>query len=169
MHFQPYDLTYAALEASIIIAVKNPIPEDDLRLAAFRLLQSWPMLSYRLNRAVNTTPTKSVGNTQQDANLFLVQHTTATEVPAKSIDDGFFTLSTVDHCPGLGPSDHSVVNGVKIYNSTTLSGLLSRRQKKKWADAFRPRIFTIQVVSTPNDTVIKFTMQHVAADVLGMS
>lgn len=71
MHFQPYDLTYAALEASIIIAVKNPIPADDLRLAAFRLLQSWPMLSYRLNRAVNTTPNKCVGNTQQDVNLFL--------------------------------------------------------------------------------------------------
>ena len=56
MHFQPYDLTYAALEASIIIAIRDPIPADDLRLAAFRLLQSWPMLSYRLNRAVNTTP-----------------------------------------------------------------------------------------------------------------
>ena len=56
MHFQPYDLTYAALEASIIIAIRDPIPADDLRLAAFRLLQSWPMLSYRLNRAVNTPP-----------------------------------------------------------------------------------------------------------------
>jgi hypothetical protein len=56
MHFQPYDLTYAALEASIIIAIRRTIPEEDLRLAAFRLLESWPMLSYRLNRAVNTTP-----------------------------------------------------------------------------------------------------------------
>lgn len=59
MHFQPYDLTYAALEASIIIAIRDPIPADDLRLAAFRLLESWPMLSYRLNRAVNTIPIPS--------------------------------------------------------------------------------------------------------------
>jgi hypothetical protein len=56
MHFQPYDLTYAALEASIIIAVKDQIPSQNLRLAAYRLLESWPMLSYRLNRAVNATP-----------------------------------------------------------------------------------------------------------------
>ena len=90
-------------------------------------------------------------------------------MPAKSIDDGFFTLSAVDHCPGLGPSDHSVVNGVHIYNSTILSGLFRRRQKKKWADVFHPRIFTIQVVSTPHDTAFKFTMQHVAADVLGIT
>jgi hypothetical protein len=60
MHFQPYDLTYAALEASIIIAVKDQIPSQNLRLAAYRLLESWPMLSYRLNRAVNATPNSMI-------------------------------------------------------------------------------------------------------------
>lgn len=63
---------------------------------------------------------------------------------------------------------HSVVNGVHIYNSTILAGLF-RRQKKKWANIFYPRIFTIQALSTPNGTVLKFTMQHVASDVLGIS
>ena len=70
MHFQPYDLTYAALEASIIIAVRHAIPEDDLKLAAFRLLQSWPMLSYRLNRAVNNNPPIRCQH-QQGIDLFL--------------------------------------------------------------------------------------------------
>jgi hypothetical protein len=68
----------------------------------------------------------------------------------------------------LGPNDHSVVNGVHIYDSTILAGLF-RRQKKKWANIFYPRIFTIQALSTPNGTVLKFTMQHVASDVLGIS
>lgn len=163
MHFQPYDLTYAALEASIIIAVKDQIPSQNLRLAAYRLLESWPMLSYRLNRAVNTTPNFNNNTTRRLT--VIAQHTIAKEIPTSRIDDGFFSLSTVKDCASLGPN---VVNGVHIYDSTVLAGLF-RRQKKKWANIFYPRIFTIQALSTPNGTVLKFTMQHVASDVLGMS
>lgn len=96
------------------------------------------------------------------------QHTTVTETPATSIDDGFFTISTVEPSAGSSPYGYSVVNGVHIYDSTILAGLFAR-QKKTWANTFWPHILTIQVVSTPNDTLLKFTMQHVAADVLGIS
>ena len=77
-------------------------------------------------------------------------------------------MSRIETCAGLGPDGRSVVGGVRIYDSTVLAGLFAR-QKKRWVDVFRPRIFTIQVVAMPNDTVLKFTMQHVAADVLGIS
>jgi hypothetical protein len=95
------------------------------------------------------------------------QHTAVTETPATSIDDGFFTISTAEPTAGSNPYGYHVVNGVHIYDSTVLSGLFAR-QKKTWANTFWPHILTIQVVSTPNDTLLKFTMQHVAADVLGI-
>ena len=74
-------------------------------------------------------------------------------------------MCTVEKCNGYG---YYAVNGVHIYNSTVLAGLFAR-QKKTWANTFWPHIFTIQIVATPTDTVFKFTMQHVAADVLGNS
>jgi hypothetical protein len=103
--------------------------------------------------------------TRRSANI--LQHTTVTETPATSINDGFFTISTAEPTAGSSPYGYSVVNGVHIYDSTVLSGLFAR-QKKTWANTFWPHILTIQVVSTPNDTLLKFTMQHVAADVLGI-
>lgn len=55
MKFIGTDLLVWSYEFSITVVCKDVIPEEQLRKAASRLLESWPTLSFRVNCTVSVT------------------------------------------------------------------------------------------------------------------
>jgi hypothetical protein len=60
-----------------------------------------------------------------------------------------------------------VGDGITVYDANTLGDLFDNNTIS-WSERLRPRIFTIQAVTTEDATVFKFTMQHAAGDAVGM-
>lgn len=96
-----------------------------------------------------------------------MQRSCATEVPAKSVDDGFLNIRMDEHnvLPDLTGTTTSP--GITAYDSNTLNDLF-RKSKKSWKNTLYPRIFAIQVVILRDAAVFKFSMQHTAGDAIGM-
>ncbi|KAM0695555.1 hypothetical protein Q7P36_005915 [Cladosporium allicinum] len=145
MEFSEFDLALSLLEASITIVSRNLLSRDVLECAASRLLCSWPMLSFR------TSLTRS----------------SAYESPTSSAYDGFFDFRTLDVniLPRIAGSHFN--HGTIVYDATILDHFC-KQTFRTWDDIFHPRLFTIQAVLTRDATILKFTLQHAAGDVLGL-